>query len=208
MLSSKDGKNKSTHLMIIMFIINFLKNLTCYLFSFISVYFIIFVLDLDVYLKGADKSQGRVYVTNSTHSRHEPLIRVSHTLHISPRIPSVVSRTAWWNLSMWCWNIAWLQRSKYIRPKNQCHLLLIMETMPERPWANARMIIILAALYLVYFVVFAAYAVYVPFFPSEVRYRYINSAFSCTESVIDLQWFIIRSLHFPIKRRMCWLRLT
>lgn len=50
--------------------------------------------------------------------------------------------------------------------------------MPERPWANARMIIILAALYLVYFVVFAAYAVYVPFFPSEVRY--INSAFSCT----------------------------
>ena len=42
--------------------------------------------------------------------------------------------------------------------------------MPERPWANARMIIILAALYLVYFVVFAAYAVYVPFFPSEVRY--------------------------------------
>lgn len=75
--------------------------------------------------------------------------------------------------------------------------------MPERPWANARMIIILAALYLVYFVVFAAYAVYVPFFPSEVRYRYINSAFSCTESVIDLQWFIIRSLHFPIKSRMC-----
>lgn len=76
-----------------------------------------------------------------------------------------------------------------------------METKPERPWANARMIIILAALYLVYFVVFAAYAVYVPFFPSEVRY--INSAFSCTESVIDLQWFIIRSLHFPIKSRMC-----
>ena len=75
--------------------------------------------------------------------------------------------------------------------------------MPERPWANARMIIILAALYLVYFVVFAAYAVYVPFFPSEVRYRYINSAFSCTESVIDLQSFIIRSLHFPIKSRMC-----
>ena len=78
------GKNKSTHLMIIMFIINFLKNLTCYLFSFISVHFIIFVLDLHVYLKGADKSQGRVYVAHSAHSRHEPLIRVSHTLHLVP----------------------------------------------------------------------------------------------------------------------------
>lgn len=49
-----------------------------------------------------------------------------------------------------------------------------METIPERPWANARMIIILAALYLVYFVVFAAYAVFVPFFPSEVRYDILN----------------------------------
>ena len=51
MLSSKDGKNKSTHLMIIMFIINFLKNLTCYLFSFISVHFIIFVLDWPIFVR-------------------------------------------------------------------------------------------------------------------------------------------------------------
>ncbi|CAH3114199.1 unnamed protein product [Porites lobata] len=50
-----------------------------------------------------------------------------------------------------------------------------METMPERPWANARMIIILAALYLVYFVVFAAYAVYVPFFPSEAESKGVSS---------------------------------
>lgn len=193
--------------MIIMFIINFSWRILH------AIYLVLFPFTLLFLQFGSPRVfEWRRQVTGKSlcYTFYTLASRTTHTRvtysTFSPRIPSVVSRTAWWNLSMWCWMIAWLKRSKYIRPKNQCHILLIMETMPERPWASAGMIIILAALYLVYFVVFAAYAVYVPFFPSEVRY--INSAFSCTESVIDLQWFIIRSLHFAIKSRMCWLRLT
>lgn len=193
--------------MIIMFIINFSWRILHAIYLVLFPFTLLFLFWISKCIWKAPTSHREEFMLHRlyTLASRTTHTRVTHST-FSPRIPSVVSRTAWWNLSMWCWMIAWLKRSKYIRPKNQCHLLLIMETMPERPWTNARMIIILAALYLVYFVVFAAYAVYVPFFPSEVSHD------------IDFLHFLVLSLlftysglsyvHGPIKSRMCWLRLT